>query len=119
MTFHLDLPYLNYILDVIKDIEESINNISKDKFLKNKDIKDANIRRLDVIGDAIKNLSKNVRDKYNQINWEEFIGIENRVTNKYFGVDFNLVWGLLREDIPILKEQILKIKEDLEEKKGK
>ena len=92
MTFHLDLPYLNYILDIIKDIEESINNISKDKFLKNKDIRDANIRRLDIIAETLRSLSKDTKDRYKNTNWEEFIGIKDKVTNQYFCVDFNLIW---------------------------
>ena len=114
MTFHLDLPYLNYILDIIKDIEESTDNISEDKFLKNKDIRDANIRRLDIIGETIKSFSKDIKNKYNNTNWDEFIGIKDRVTNQYFGVDFNLIWSMLKKGVPLLKEQILKIKKDFD-----
>lgn len=113
MTFHLDLPYLNYILDIIKDIEVSIGKISKEKFLKNKDIRDANIRRLDIIGEGIANLSDNFKEKYNEFELENFIDIKEKVTNKYFGADFNLIWDMLEKDIPILKEQIIKIKGDL------
>jgi len=60
MSFHTDLPYLNYALDIIEDIEKSIENVSKDKFLKEKDIRDANIRRIEIIGEVIKNLSINI-----------------------------------------------------------
>lgn len=118
MSFHTDLPYLNYILDVIEDIEKSIGNVSKDKFLKEKDIKDANLRRIEIIGEAIKNLSINITDAYKNVAWKEIAGIKDRIANRYFGVDFNIIWEILKNDIPILKNQVLKIKKDLEKNGG-
>jgi uncharacterized protein with HEPN domain len=113
MTFHLDLPYLNYILDIVKDIEESIKDISKDEFLKEKDIRDANVRRIEVIAEAIKNISSNTKNKYKEFNFEKIATIKDKITNHYFGVDFYLIWEILKNDIPILKAHVLKIKEEL------
>ena len=48
MTFHDDTVYLKHILDAIKDIEESTQNISKNKFKRDKDIREANIRRIEI-----------------------------------------------------------------------
>ncbi len=110
MTFHLDLPYLNYILDIIRNIEKSINNTSKEKFLKENDLMDANVRRIEIISEAVKNLSDNIKNNYNEFDWKKLETIRDRITNKYFGVDFNLIWEIIKKDIPILKEQILKIK---------
>lgn len=112
MTFHIDLPVFNYILDVIKDIEDSIKNIKKEKFLTNKDMIEANIRRLDVISNTLKDHFNNIK-KYNNSYLEEFSQIKEKVTSKYFGADNNLIWDILIKDIPIFKEQILKIKEEL------
>ena len=56
MNKHEDLPYIEHISDAINDIQESVKDISKEKFLRNKDVKDANIRRLEIIGEAAKNL---------------------------------------------------------------
>ena len=115
MTFHLDLPYLNYVLDIINDIEESISKISKNKFLKNKDIRDSNVRRLEIIAETIKNLSVNTKNKYPDVGWEKIATIKDRTSNQYFGVNFEIIWELLKEDIPLLKEQILKIKKNIKE----
>ena len=103
MSFHIDLPYLNYILDVIEDIEKSIGNVSKDKFLREKNIKDANLRRIEIIGEAIKNLSINITNMYKNVAWKEIAGIRDKTANRYFGVDFNKSGGILKNDIPILK----------------
>ena len=57
MTEHEDLPYVMHILDAIKDIHVSISGLTKVQFLKRKDVKEANIRRIEVIGEAVKNIS--------------------------------------------------------------
>jgi uncharacterized protein with HEPN domain len=117
MTFHLDLPYLNYILDVIKDIEESIRNTSEKKFQNEKDIRDANIRRLDVIGESIKNLSDSFKERNPDIPWKAIEQLKDRITSKYFGVDNNILWKTIKEDIPLLKNQILEIIKDIKKRR--
>ena len=114
MTLHLDLPYLNYILDIIADIENSAGNISKDKFLKEKDIKEANVRRIEMISETIKNLSVSLKNKYKDNPWENLAIIKTKIADQYFGVDFNIIWEVLKKDIPLLKENILKIREDIQ-----
>ncbi len=114
MTKHEDLPYLLHILDAINDIEESVKNISKEKFEKTKDIKDANIRRIEIIGEAAKNISNNAKEKYKEIKWNKIIGTRDKMIHHYFGVNLDIVWAIIKKDIPELKEEILKIKKDLE-----
>lgn len=110
MSFHKDLPYLNHILDAIKDIEESINKISRDDFINKKDIRDANIRRLEIVGEAVKKISIEIKKKYPQIKWQKIAGLRDKIIHHYFGVDLIIVWDIIKKDIPILKKQIGKIK---------
>ena len=114
MTNHEDLPYINHILDAIKDIEESVNNISREKFEKTKDIKDANIRRIEIIGEAVKNISNNTKEKYKEIEWNKIIGTRDKMIHHYFGVDLDIIWDIIRISIPDLKIKVLKIKKDIE-----
>ncbi len=67
MTYHFDLPYLEHILEAITDIEKSIKNISKEEFSRKKDVKDANVRRLEIIGEAVKNLSAKIKEEYSTV----------------------------------------------------
>ncbi len=113
MTFHIDTPYFNYILDIIKDIEESLKDISKNEFLKDKDIRDANIRRLEIIGDTIENLSEEIKIKYKNISWNKISDIKKEANKHYFGIDFEIIWEVLEKEISLLKSQILKIREEL------
>ncbi len=114
MTSHEDLLYINHILDAIKDIEESVKNISREKFERTKDIKDANIRRIEIIGEAVKNISNNTKEKYKEIEWNKIIGTRDKMIHHYFGVDLDIIWNIVKINIPDLKIKILKIKKDME-----
>ena len=114
MTFHKDLPYLMHILDAIKDIEDSTKDISEKDFSNKKDIKDANVRRLEIIGEAVKNISNKIKSKYPDVEWKKISGTRDKIIHHYFGVDFDVVWKIIEKDLPILKKQIQEVKKDLE-----
>lgn len=114
MTFHKDLPYLQHILDAIKDIENSTSNLSKAEFILDKDVRDANIRRLEIIGEAVKNISDETKHKYPYIEWRKIAATLDKVIHNYFGVDFDLVWNIIKKDVPALKEHIEKIVKEVE-----
>ena len=113
MIEHEDLPYINHILDAIKDIEESLKGITKNQFIKNKDVREANIRRIEIIGEAVKNISKSLKDKHQEIKWKEIAGTRDKMIHHYFGVDLNIVWDIIKINLPDLKNKILKIKKEL------
>ena len=114
MTEHNDLPFINHVLDAINDIDSSMGNITKEQFIKNKDVKDANIRRIEIIGEAVKNMSNSVKDRHPEINWREIIGARDKMIHNYFGVNLDTIWEIIKKDLPKLKEQMLKIKKEIE-----
>lgn len=113
MTYRKDIPYVNHIYDAINDIEESIKKMSKADFIKNKDAKEANVRRLEIIGEAAKNISHKLKEDYNYIEWKKISGTRDIAIHRYFGVNFDIIWDILKRDIPVLKKQIEKIKKEL------
>lgn len=114
MTEHEDLPYIKHILDAIKDIHASISGLTKSQFVKRKDVKEANIRRIEIIGEAVKNISGILKAKHPEIEWAKIAGTRDKMVHHYFGVDLDVVWEILKRDIPDLKQKMLKIEEDLE-----
>lgn len=108
-----DLAYIQHILESIKDIETSVKNLSKEKFQESKDIRDACIRRLEIIGEAAKNLSQETRDKYPLVEWKKIVGARDLMIHSYFRVDLDVVWDILKKDLPILKKQIIEIKNSI------
>lgn len=94
-------------------LRNTLKDKTEDDFFTSKFLQDAVIRRLEIIGDAIKNLPMEFREKYNHISWKEFAGMRDILIHKYFGVDLGLTWEVVKKDIPKLKEEILKIMKEL------
>jgi len=97
----------------VEDINASIDNIqnfTKDltytKFKRNKLVIDAVIRNLAVIGEAAKNIPKDVKDKHLEIAWHKILSMRNRMVHEYFNLDLEIVWKTISKDLPKLKEQI-------------
>jgi uncharacterized protein with HEPN domain len=87
---------------------------SQENFENNWVEQDAIIRNLEVIGEASKNISDDFKQKYPDVSWKEMRGMRNFVTHQYFGVELSDIWSTVINDIPLLKTQIQKIIEDLE-----
>lgn len=105
------LIFLEHILESIDKIESFSKNISK-KELKENDLKQyAIIRAIEVIGEAVKNIPKSFRNKYPNVSWKDIVGTRDKVIHGYFNVDLDIVWEIIKDDIPILKKQIKNILE--------
>lgn len=111
--------FIEDILENIDLIENSAKKLSKSKFESNKDVIDATVRRLEIIGEAVKNIPDSFREKYQEVPWSKIAGFRDVLTHGYFKVDLDLVWKIMQEDLIDLKEKISKIKRDLEEDKNK
>ena len=105
--------FIEDILENIKLIEESIKNLSKEEFISDKLIIDATIRRLEIIGEAVKNIPDSFRDKYDEISWKKIAGLRDIIIHAYFNIDLDTTWNIIKKDIPILKKQMEKIKKEL------
>jgi uncharacterized protein with HEPN domain len=100
-------------LESIDFIQEYLTGKSKEVFLKSPQLQDSVFRRLEIIGEAIKNIPLDIREKYPDIPWKKIAGLRDVLIHDYFGVDLELTWPVLDEEIPVLKNQILRIKESL------
>lgn len=114
-----DIVFIGHILEQIEIIEKSTNSISREEFDMNLDIKDATIRRLEIMGEAVKNISKISKENYPEVEWKNIMGIRDKIIHKYFEIDWDIVWEVIKQDIKPLKENILKIKGELEKQNEK
>lgn len=98
--------YLNDIIEAINRIELYISKMDIDEFSNNKLYQDAVIRNLEIIGEAVKNIPDSFRVKYSEIEWKKIAGLRDILAHSYFGIDIDIVWDILQNKIPELKEQI-------------
>jgi len=72
------------------------------------------LRRLEVIGEAVKNLPLDFREKYPNIDWKKIAGLRDVLIHAYFGVSLERIWVIVKDDLPDLKKKIKKILDDME-----
>ena len=101
--------FLGHILDSIEIIEKHSKKMTKEKFSKDLKTQDAVIRRIEIIGEAARNISADFRKSHRETEWKEIAGMRDKLIHEYFGVDIDVVWKTLKKDIPKLKKQILKL----------
>jgi uncharacterized protein with HEPN domain len=101
-----DEAYLRHILDAITDMEDFTEGITKASFVKNREKQYAVIRAFEIIGEATKNLSKDLRKRNPQLPWKMIAGMRDKLIHQYFGVNIDLVWTAVQERIPQLKKEI-------------
>ena len=101
--------YLNDILRTIKLIEFSTKNINFDKFDSDRNLIDATCMRIQVIGESIKKIPKEVKERYPKIDWKRFLDSRNIISHSYFAVNPMIIWTIIRDEIPVLKKQIREV----------
>ena len=88
------------ILEAIGKIDRYLAGMDKAGFLADSKTVDSVIRNLEIIGEATKRLPKSIKDAYPSVPWGQIVGLRNRVIHDYFGVDLELVWTIVKNDMP-------------------
>lgn len=101
--------FLQHILDSIELIEKRTKNICFKEFDDNIDLQDMVIRRLEIIGEAVRNLPEQFREKHSGIDWRNPSAMRNILIHAYFEVDSKIIWNTVANDLPPFKEQIKKL----------
>jgi uncharacterized protein with HEPN domain len=98
--------YLLHILDETTYIMTSSTRLDRETFSQDETLKRAYIRSIEVIGEAVKHLPNELRQKYNSIEWRAMAGMRDRLIHSYFGVDYDIVWDVVVRKIPQLDAEI-------------
>ncbi len=104
-----DLTYLSDILDAIQAIQDFTQGYDYESFVNDRKTRDAVVRNLEVIGEAVKKLSRSIKARYPQVEWRSIAGLRDVLIHDYFGVNYKEVWAIVTEKIQPLREEIEKI----------
>ncbi len=101
--------YLNDITESIQNIEEYILNVTEEQFKKDKKLQDAVTRRLEIIGEASRNIPRVLKEKNKHVPWFEMAQFRDFITHSYFQMSIDRIWKAVKKDIPQIKEALKKI----------
>lgn len=110
-----DRARLNHILDAIIEIENYIMDVNFNDFLKNSMMRFACIKQMEIIGETSDHISDETKTKFSEIEWAQIKGMRNIFVHEYFGIDSNLVWEIIKDDLPDLKNKVQLIVKSMNE----
>ncbi len=101
---------LEDILEAIEKIERYTKNMTYQSFLSDDKTIDAVIRNFEIIGEAANRLGDDFRTDHAHIEWNRIRGFRNRIVHEYFGIDHEIVWSIIENDLADLKNRLSEIK---------
>lgn len=104
--------YLLDVLESVDKIEEYTAGKEEQDFLDDTLLQDAVLRRLEVMGEAVKGMPGDVRKEHPDVPWNEIAGLRDVLIHQYFGVKLERVWRIVENDLPALREKLLEIASD-------
>ena len=107
--------YVQDILTSLQEIEDFTKGMDFESFARDKKTVNAVIRSLEVMGEAVKKIPNEVRDRYPEIPWKYIAGMRNKLIHEYHGIDLEIIWEVVKKEAPPLKPLFEKVLSEMEE----
>jgi len=105
--------FLKDILKAMEKIETYSKSLTFEDFLNNDLVQDGIVRNLEIIGESVKNIPQEIRNIKPEIEWRKIAGLRDILIHAYFEIDLEIVWDIIKNKIPSLKEKILELLSEL------
>ena len=112
----MEKDYRDYVQDILVSIDEIyvfLGQMSREEFLNDKKTVKAVLRNLEIAGEAAKKMPPSLRDKYPDIPWKKMAGLRDKLIHEYFGVDLEIIWQLIKEELPGILHPVQEMLRDL------
>lgn len=111
-----DKQRLLHILDSITEIENYVYDTNFEHFVQNSMMRFATIKQIEIIEESANYITEDTKTKFNKIQWRQIIGLRHILVHEYFGIDDNLIWQIIANDLPYLKLGVIDALSSLEAK---
>lgn len=110
-----DRLYLYDIIECCDRVADYVRGVREDDYQVNPMLQDALVRNIEVVGEAVKNLSTDIIDAHPNIAWSQIARMRDKIAHHYFRINLDVVWKTVTDDLPVLRPQIAAIYENIEE----
>lgn len=100
------IEFLRHIYDEIIYLQNESKDLTFEEFINNPTLTRAFSRSLEIIGEAVKKIPEELKIKYPEIEWKDIAGMRDKLVHEYFGIDYELVWDVIKNEIDELELQI-------------
>jgi uncharacterized protein with HEPN domain len=104
-----DKDFLSDIAEAMEMITRYTKGLTLKKFMIDRKTQDAVVRNLEIIGEATKNISNDLKTKYPEIPWKKLAGLRDKLIHFYFGIDYKIVWNIVRKELPKFINPLTKV----------
>jgi len=104
--------FLDYLEDIIKAMDDAlrfVEGMEFEDFEKDRKTIYAAVRAIEIIGEAVKKIPIEIKGNYSQIPWKEMAGMRDKLIHEYFGIDAEIIWNTIIEDLPEFKQLVMNI----------
>lgn len=98
-----------HIFTEIEYLQSHVSSTDYTEFINNETQTRAAIRSLEIVGEAVKKIPSDIKDKHPEIEWRLIAGMRDKLIHDYFGVDYELVWDVIQNKLPMLQKQLKNI----------
>ena len=99
-------PYLQHIHTETQYLLDRVQGLEQETFLHDETLKHAFVRSLEIIGEAVKQLPNDIKQRYSHLEWRAMAGMRDRLIHAYFGIDYDIVWDVVINKIPALQREV-------------